>query len=532
MITRTRFYILGVALSILTISSVYLFGTSPLPRIEEFNYSLLPIYSAFQNDFANSFINSSFWFRNYGLGLSWPILHTLYPHPLSFLFSLIMPFQSFGVILLSHLILQSIVIWKISAELKFSLKLRTVVTITILFSSQLEYLTSSDAGAVFIGWTVLPVAILGVIRMHKKQFLLFDRNTIVNLLLFAFAISFGILNGHPGVYVVYIFSILIVLLLLKMPSIKSKFFFLLSGISLALLLSIDKIILSLQEYNKFSSYLPRVQYDYESTFQKTLWSLFMRPIPFSSPFQDVFFVDFVDENSFIRVLSFGSPFASMLIFSWIINFRKRKYSKDSIEVTLLFSFLFCFFCQFIPAKFLTEAVSASWTFRDPATLLGVIILGLALRDLEFGSNKPNFRFNIFLNLHIGVTLLSGAIILFGGNLIHGESRFTARDYDALISNFDRSEIGKILRKNLNCPDTSCNNMGSRVAISSNVSELLGNNQLKSSGLVLNLLGAVGYEEVNGVIKGNSLDLIHPSQRKFYSMITSERYRDFEFTEGG
>ena len=529
-----------ISLGVTVIAFPYIFGWISLPRIEEFSYSLLPLEISQQ--IKSSGITSN-WYANYGVGIPWPIPHTMSQSPFSSLFGFGHPFQSLGQFIAIHIVIQVISLWFIGREFRFKNSINILFVISIVFASQLEYLVTSDAAAVYFGWLILPAIILTILKITNSKN---TRSRIIWTLLLSISISYGISNSHPGVFSTYLLSCAILFLSLNIHLLKNILFGC-GGFFLGLILSSEKIYFYLSQWILFPSWINRTQYNYDSGINKSLWSLFIKPISiqfFSFNSLEDFFHAWINENQYTRVLFLGSPIASLVIGYILINFLKQHFSqkRNSIQnkfiqanqlKILIMNFAFVFLFQFIPAKFLSKAVSASWTFRDPGTIYGLLIICIFLnsiaKKLESNKVKP-----VLFYLHYTSIGLSAIFIIFGPSLINDPTYWKAKRYDTLISNSsmrDVSQAQRLISEALECNEIDCKKYGERVAMSGLVSYLEARGELKDVGLVLNILPFYGYQEVNSVTKGISQDKIHPSQSMFYGMITDDTYQSFGYAAG-
>jgi len=525
-----------VLLGVATISFPYIFGFIKLPRIEEFSYSLLPLELSEQ--MKKTGVSTNF-FGDYGLGVPWPIPHTMSKSPFVSLFGFGNPFQSMGQFMAIHISIQIIALWFIGREFRFKNSINIFFVLSVTFSSQLEYLVTSDAAAVYLGWVLLPTIFLGIFKITNSKS---NSYTLLWVLFLGFFISYSISNTHPGVFSTYLLSSGLLFLSLNFHSLKKILFGMLS-LLLSLLLSAEKIYTYLSQWLLYPEWVQRNQYNYDSSFSHTVWSLFAKPFTFSSLSNgNIFdFKNWILENQYTRVLFFGSPVATFLllyiIFYSLKNLRFTNSlgmagSKSEINISriLILNFLFVCSIQLIPAKYLSNAVSASWTFRDPGTIFGLLIIAVYLNKRVNRSSQEISKYLLLVTHFVSISLSSFFIIL-GPTLLNDPFFWTAKQYDNLISNVKKSEpimSLKLIDKALACETTDCDRFGRRVALSGLVSNLLARGELKESGLVLNSFPFLGFQEVNSVTKGISQDLIHTSQSKFYGMITDDTYQSFSY----
>jgi hypothetical protein len=522
------------------VSGPYIFGKTKLPRIEELNYSLLPLVS-WANMRSNHFDHS--WYSNFGFGIPWPIPHTMNSSPFSYLFASNQPFRSLGIFLVFHVVFVVFCLWQIGRLFNFNRTVLSVLVLSVTLASQLEYLVSSDAAAAFLGWLLLPGLILGVLKI---SFLKSARALLAWGAFLSLTMAYGFANSHLGMFSTYLVSIAILFISLNYRNATK----LVTG-TCVLLTSVctasTKLFFYFTESNKYPKNVLRNQYDYESSASHTFWSLFVKPftleIPRSGHLLD-FIIEIIQSNQVTRVLSFGSPLVALILILGFHNtFLARKstpnlksptetvITKHNLEKILWVNLVTCFMLQLVPAKFLTGLVSASWTFRDPATIYGLVLFCLYLN--KFSMNRRFIHYSSIISvLHVVSVFIAGLSIIFAAAVVNNKHDWTASQYDALFAsslNNSKWEGISLIETALSCGKVNCVKFGTRVAMSGQVSNYLARGELKDSGLILNLLGSKGLQEVNAVTKGISQDLIHPSQAKYYGMITGNTYQSFGYS---
>jgi len=479
---------------------------------------------------------------NFGFGIPWPIPHSMDSSPFSFLFASSRPYHSLGIFLVFHVFFMVFCIWQMGNLLNFKRVTNSVLVFSVTLASQLEYLVSSDAAAAFLGWALLPGLILGVFKIGLSKS---TRDLLLWGSFLSLVIAYGLGNSHLGMFSTYLASVCILFICLSYRS-KPKLFTGGCVLATSILVSANKLFLFFTEWSKYSKGVIREQYDYNSSASHTLWSIFLKPFTIQSPFNvnlTDFLIFFTQSNQVTRVLSFGSPFVVLvLIIGFYRSFISRKQSlilKDYSKVgqtsskftsVLWLNFALCCIIQFIPARFLSDIVSASWTFRDPATIYGMILFCYYID--RYSKNRPtSFYFHLSILFHILCVFVASLCVVVGTSILNNSNDWTASQYDELFaSSLTNSKWPGIslLDNALHCESIDCEKFGTRIAMSGLVSNYLARGELKNSGLILNLLGTKGWEEVNAVTKGISQDLIHTSQAKFYGMISSNSYQSFGY----
>jgi hypothetical protein len=537
---RQKHLFIVMFIGVSSITFPYIFGLIKLPRIEEFSYSLIPLEIAEQQKNSSSDIS---WYEDYGIGVPWPIPHTMNKSPFSTLFGEGHPFQSMGQFMAIHITIQIISLWLIGREFRFRDSINLVFVVSITFASQLEYLVTSDAAAVYLGWLILPTIYLSIFKISNSAN---NLGTLQWTIFLGIFVSYGISNTHPGVFSTYLISCAILFFSLNIRSLK-KLAFGLFGLVLSLALSAEKIYSYLSQWILFPEWVDRSQYNYESGIGHTFWSLFLKPLTtsvFSNKNRDSVFTTWISENQYTRVLNFGSPIAALLLIYILYHFLKEWASNPTVKKVdnsaslsrnkaIVINFILNSVIMLLPAKFLTSAVSASWTFRDPATLYGMLILGVYFNSALKKPIKPTLK-KLLVLVHFFSIAISSLFIVFGPTFLNDPDFWSSKKYDNLVSNAkieQNSKAIELIDDALDCEIVDCEKFGKRVAMSGQVSNLVARGELKEYGLILNSLPLHGFQEINAVTKGISQDRVHTSQLKFYGMLTDNTYQSFSHVSG-
>ncbi len=506
----------------------YILGGLIIPRTEELNYSLYPLI-IWSRQLMTGHI--PLWFNDGALGIPWPIPHSMSHTPLVFIFSLLPVYKALAALLAAHIAIQAYFIVRISQYFELSKPATTFVLITLLLASPMEYLISSDAAAVFLSWTLLPAMFFAILKLLEPTKALL---TLKYVIMLGGVIGYGILNGHIGVFSTYLLGLaLIGIFQPKILFYRSYIF--LSATFFGLTIGAEKLYLFSQEFQYFGSDIHHFQYSYEfgkNTFailKKIFWNLFLKPL--AVPFDDGYWNFFIEKNSRSRVFTFGSPLLSILLFFGFIRFLggKRLLKKTHLEYALWLTIVTCFFIQFMPTKFLPFFISASWTFREPAILIAIFFAGILYDHWLKKIIAPNYLY-FLMGLHILILMISAVVFTYGPNLSSSVSGTKTKTYNSISTNKENFYLLRMITENLKCENysASCNAMTKRVVYDGYAFKIAHNGDEVTQGLHLNVLPLHEIQEVSYLTKGLSLDAIHPSQDLPYGVISTLRYKKWEY----
>jgi hypothetical protein len=496
----------------------YIYPALLLPRVEELNYSLYPLIL-----WVKQVLNGEtpLWCFNAGLGIPWPVPHTMSHTPLMLLFGFFPAYVALAFLLTVHIALQSFFTLRLCAYFKLTPIISMVVLVSVLLAAPMEYLIASDAAAVYLSWTLLPIILYALLK-------LLDSTSLAHLLgyssLLAFSVGYGIVNGHTGMFSPYLISLFILALSQYKSVIHRWPWFLFSAI-LGLGIGAEKIYILAYELSYFGSHVPRMQYSFEQSLRAGLWNLFLKPILLS---KHIFSTNYMDKlirvNSVSRALTFGSPLCTILLSSYAffwLWYKKMWSTIPAIQKGMWLTLGFCFFAQFTPKFLLPNFISASWSFRDPAILIGLLLAGIICDTWLRPRLRPALYYWL-LGIHLILLVISALCFHYNINWRSDNQGKPSRLYNALSMGMPKYPLHEMLDRALEChKDKSvCKEQSRRVVYDGLAAFYAHRSIFPESGLHLNSLPLYGYSEVSFLTKGLSLDAIHPSSYKPYGMITT------------
>ena len=516
--------------STIIIAAPYIFRSLKLAKVEEFYFGIIPLM--FWSSQKKQGIEQ-IWNGDLSLGTPWPTPQLMNNSPLSFLIQHLDVYTALTTFVFMQVSIQGLCAWLLCRELKLSRKAKTLTTITILLAPPIEYLLTSDALPVYFNWTLLPSFILVTLKFSNANKPI-DKilwGNVSSLLLY-----YGISNGHLGVLITYLLVVPIIIFNSK-QKITKKINGILILCLLSLLLNINKIFSYLHEYRMYGENIPRIHDSHSSNIVFSAWALFLKPIPLINPFDKsiIEFIDFFGSmNSVVRVLSFGSPIVIYVLICGILESKKKsvKYlsmkDKELVNTFWLISGI-CTLLSYLPTEIYGDFVSANWTFKDPVIVCGALLFGYYID-----------RFNLhkrFLLIIIHVTcLVTSSLILTLGPTVYSilnskQTYHTPKQIAETVNPSSSAEAIRILKEDNSCTNQTCKQMKSRVIYTGAALDLLYSEKLVLAGLLPNSLLIQGFADVSASLKGISLDSIHPSQRKFYGMISSESFDNYVYQSG-
>lgn len=507
------------------VGSPYVVQRLVLPRTEEFSYSLVPLVLWARQLVAGDVPE---WQPALGLGVPWPIPHTMSHTPFVWLFAVLPVFSALAILVVGHSVFQGYYILRLARQQGWSRSVAFVALVTLMFGAPLEYLVQSDAAAVFVAWTLLP----GILY-HTIQLLAPDvsteassRRAITAALALGTILGYGLLNAHPGVFLAQVLGVCVLAVLQPVRLWERRYWVALS-VAVAVAVGADKISMFGNELRYFPDGLVRLQYGAHGTAAHSAWNLLARPlvaIDLTGSLQ-AGVERIVAANLVSRTLTFGG-----FVFGWIVvaacmSFRHVRTSRARALVTA--AFIINGLLSFLPTTFLPRALSASWTFRDPAMLFGVLLAAdYCDRVLRPRLSRPLFLG--LMGLQLAGALGSGFVFLFGNQLLPPAGGHSIGEYNALASGTSVTNLDSLLRRAMWCDDADrrCADLGRRYVLAGAAMMSAERGLDLEAGLLTNVGAVRGFEDVSALAKGISLDTIHPSQTWPYGLITGDGFRLF------
>lgn len=517
--------LLTITCSIGTLLAPYYWGDLILPRTEELNYSLYPLVI-----WARQLLSGTtpFWFSDAGLGVPWPIPHTMSHTPLVSLFAILPVYKALSVLLAVHIAIQAFFIIRICDYFQLSLATSLVVLCSVLLAAPIEYLVSSDAAAVFMSWTLLPAILYSILKIIQTA----DRiQSLGYAVILGIATGYGILNGHLGVFSTHVMGIALIAIFQPQSLMRKWYLFLIAAI-ISIGIGAEKIYALLHELSIFGENSIRMQYSFEQKPAAAFWNLFLKPLVLSinTPVQDYWNI-LIKQNMLSRTFTFGSPLCSILLISGFIRFLKGSSLNlpGSLERAMWLTLSACFLIQFIPTNFLPVFISASWTFRDVGILIALFLAGI-LCDQWLRKVISQTLLNILMSLHVILVICCALIFTFGSSWLTPTAGIKSDLYNQISINGGNFPLQQAILKGLICTKDSpnCSGLTKRVAYDGLATNAAHYGKEVGSGLHLNALPLNGIQELNYLTKGLSLDSIHPSQSTPYGMITTRRFNRYTY----
>lgn len=370
-----KFIYLIILLSIF-ITPILYFGINDVEGYLHDNFNI-----KYQNE--NFFNPFKFFIDFIGAGSTFPITpQTPLYHPLSIIFqSVTKEFLFFFVII--HLLIQVFFFTKILKILNIKSNLYITSFAVIFLIPNLNYLWTDDWFSIFFSYSIFFPIIYYSLKLFKKDNLTFFQLT--------FWIAFGLINSHPGHFVL-IFFFLIIFFFLNIKNLKyifkNKFFYF--ALLLFFLICAEKIYFitsHLLEAKKFNSEMIRPNH-----------AGYILDMYVLSP------ISFILERSFP---SQRFPFSGIFIFMSVylsLKFFFKKKSKDIFYLNFLFLILTLFNLS-IKINLLLPFISGVWLVRDITNIIGLIIFFIYLKNF-------NFKKKIILSINILLVIIFTSVLFF------------------------------------------------------------------------------------------------------------------------
>ena len=509
----------------LAIAAPYFINSTPLARTEELDYSIIPLIV-----YAKQLLHGTvgYWYGNAGLGIPWPVPHTMTHVPTVLLFAFSPVFTAVGITVLFHAAIMGFYALRIADRLEFSKTIAIAFLFTLLAAAPLEYLYVSDATAAYIGWTTLPIAfyyLYELIHVACQRRAMLKRALALGII-----VSYGVLNGHSGIFLTYLIGLGIFVFAHGRVIVSRIGWFILAA-AIVVAISGEKILFLIQEMAYFPPTVPRLQYWLNSDLKDQLWNLFLKPLfiptlgALSNP--GLLVQEFVNANWMSRAVTFGPIFALLAIVG------APKISSAPMKRPLLISFWVCIVLMLWPIFLLPKQISATWTFRDPAILFGTVLAAWTL-DERVKRNAPTcwMKPQRLAMAQTILAIIAAFPFVYGSWFRESPTSYTVEKYNSIVASIDNAPIFRELARVLPSKDDShgIDHVGRRFLPSSRVKSLMERDEIVDVG-GLNNVGIVhDMEEVSFISKGISQDEIHPSQSLPYGLITGEGFRNWRYND--
>ena len=429
---------------------------------------------------------SPWWVFQAGLGQPLALTQTYLLHPLVPLLTIMRPDQWARVLYGFQIVVGTAGIVSVARHVRLSWPITAVCGASFLLAAPgQQYVLTDFWPTVFVGWTLSPWVLLATWKLLDAE------ETWHKVLC---SVSLGLLggvwaaNGHLGYLLVYVPGFLALAMVHWRGIARSPWMWVLS-IAIAGAVVAPTGWQIWDEYAQFPAGLPILQ-----QLSALAPSDLLRSTADSSAF--------LDDHAGTRTLFFGIPFA-LLCVAYASGFLRGAVTRwDLIAVTTVSVAFLMLSMLPIPG------VPARYLFRDPATLGGVLLAGLALQRLT--------------NIRPGGMVTLGAVVIgilqlvsVGGSawpLILGTFDNTRTDRDmSLLATAQVDTAQSVVRLVQGDPGRVLFLPEFDHAVMDNVDKT---NTLRN-GFGINALGYHGVAVVNGAFKGTSTDALYPSPSLFY-----------------
>jgi len=524
-----RAHTIAMSMAVLSVAafvgSPYLVQRLVLPRTEELSYSLFPLV-LWARQLLQGVVPQ--WQPALGLGVPWPIPHTMSHTPFVWLFAVLPVFSALAVLVVGHSVFQGYYVLRLARDQRWSLVVTLVVLVTVMLGAPLEYLLQSDAAAVFVAWTLLPGILYYVTQLLASEatWETTPRRLITAAIALGLIVGYGVLNTHLGMFLSQVLGVS-VLAVLQPARLWERRYLVALSIVVAVAVGAEKISMFANELRYFPNELVRLQYGAHGSTLHSVWNLLARPLvvgDFAGSLQAAT-ERVVTANLVSRTLTFGCFVFGWIVLAACLSLRRIRTSKARALVTA--AFIINFLLSFLPKALLPSLLSASWTFRDPAMLFGVILAA----DYCDRVLRPRLSRPLLLGL-LGIQVLgalgSGFVFLYGNQLLPSIGGHSVQQYNALASTISVTKLDSLLREAMRCEeaDKQCAELSRRYVLSGAAMMSAERGLDVDAGLLTNVGSVRGFEDVSAVAKGISLDTIHPSQSLPYGLITGDGFRVF------
>lgn len=509
--------VLIIIICSLFIATPYWINSFPLPKTEDFEYSIIPtiLYSA--QLFGNEAV--PWWFSKIGLGTPWPTASTITYSPINLLFYLLNPFNAIGWLVFIHSCILGYGAWLFLRSLNFSNLLLNTALVTITLSTAIECLYWSDAILVYATWCVMPLLFYLTRRVliEKSQYSLVATALAIGILG-----GYIILNGHLGVLSIYLLGIFFYVCINK-NFYNYRFIFLAASGVIATLIGADKLTAIALETTLFDGSIPRAQQALHGGILGILKNAVLRPF-FIPTTQDIInfprlLSHFAEANSFSRTLGYGTVFTALSFFYLFHLFNKKLkliWSQDLINIAIAYLGTLGFLM--LPLSLLPNIFSATWPMRDMAMLYGTPLAVKGLEVLANRFNNPKSRLIFIRSLaytQLALVMINAIAMVMGPFWIDSRGKVTIGNYENYLGPLGKSAYTEILNHELK------NSISGRIVATARASQFMDKEMLADAGATNNFSVLSGFSEVSFIAKGVSFDSIRQAQSIPYGLITGE-----------
>jgi hypothetical protein len=492
----------------------YFFEFAKIANIENTAYILFPLIK-----YSEQLLQGGvpYWSFSSGIGAPWPIPFGMTHTPFVLLYNFLPPMFVMGITLMGHGMLAYWAIVRVAQHLQLNRIFQVICGVTFFYTGAVEYLFWADAPEIFLIWCIFPVMFLCLITLLKET----DRRlSLVWAITLGYIVGYGALNGHIGIFSFYVAAIAVTYLFVPFGRVRALPYLALAFI-VFLIVSLDKMYFLFNEAALFSDFIER-QHSEGQSLAYIFWNLLLKPFPIaigieiSGDWRD----RLVDLYSHSRTVGFG---AILFIFALVVTIQAI-YGKVSPKVypyltPIIAGFFVSTAFTFLPDNSLPDAISTFIAFRDPANFFGILLGCFGMQ--RFFETRWNGNGSLIVRLYATLILLHlGQVIAAAqpfivGPFVYSQPTFHSMgELNRLVENPESFPVLEVLK---NASDTE----EIRVVLTGNAVLQARLNRFNFEGLVTNFGFLAGVSEVSAILKGISLDSIHPSQSKPYGSITGE-----------
>ena len=447
-----------------------------------------------------------FWTSLLGFGMPQPFSQSLYFHPILFLFALLPTKLALILFYQSHLIFGGISMWALCLEVKITSKIAFACTLTYLLSaSTLNYSLTDFWPSVFLLWTFLPFFWLTIIRLLQAK-LHFSK--LYYSLWVGLVAGLMFLNGHSGVTATY-FVITVIFIIAFGRNMWQRLPWFILSLLIFLLLAGGRIYHFSTEYAFFAEDIYRTYIGHSVFNLEGIWALLFKPL-YPGSFKEILIQNY---SIGTRIVWFGGIF---IVFALVGAFHHRV--ENPYRKVLAITFVFSFVAIHLPSELCFRVVAWMLAFRDPLTISGILLAGIALTSLTQKKDGylHTYHTHIIL-LHI-VFLVVGAFPFWLKNFstaidnsAHNQSHnLLLNPYETtLMSSLNQSEFIKKISR-FQKEEEGRLYFSKKILESGNISH--------QQDLTRNAFAFHGIRVVPGYFKGISYDKVYPDNKLMHGHI--------------
>lgn len=446
------------------------------------------------------------WASQYGFGIPLPFSQHLNYHPLLPLFlldDLNLPLLIFYSV---HLVICGVGFWRLIQHFQIERVTSYFCLYTFFLCATTLNLFQTDFWLNhMLAWSIAPWILLAAFRFNTAET---KAEAYYLAVLIGFLTAFMTINGHVG-YVILFYFPTAAILLINWRHTARHWLPILSAIGLYAVLIAPKILPMLISHGEFPDDAVRTTEGIDlsgSSGFMLMWAFFFKPLKMV-PMEMLANFDFVsiirhlyDHNVDSWVLYYGNIFSVLTLVGLAIA-----YCKTGQTRTLAVAFTVVAVMLFLPIEWFFQVLTANFLFRDPITMIGILLAGIAVTALmrKYPFQKVRFFFLLLLTTHAVILFVTMSPIIHqtwirSGGEGNGEGLSRLKDVTA-----ERGVIAE-LKEVLGGKDH-------RIFLSDRVLFDSRNYKMVTDGWVSSGPGLYGINFVNGYFKGISVDRVYPTE---------------------